>query len=598
MGQIRAQQGGRVRDALTSRSWLLVGACLGLALVELQLTNPLTWDEIEFFRATRWVAEGRVPYRDYWEHHTPLQWVLFAPFAKVFGSGAGVQAVLAMRWSQLLVWVATFVLLVRLTRRATTLPAWPLPLALGLVLTTPSFLTTAEQYRVDALGNLLLIAAITLVVSRQWMAFGAVMSLAVLANMRLAPLAVLIACGAIARRGEWLSRLTRIAAGVAAIAVGFLLLLFATGSWPAFLDSVLVYNRTSNALAAPRAANMFVTVVLAPFRNGELSGIVLWVLASAGAFITLRRLRQRGVLQMIALLWLSAVALVALTAVQYDYHMQSAWLLMVPLASAALAAVAQRIPRVAIIAAAVVVIALSLSGVRIAFGPRGAELAYQDRVMTEVDRRVPRDGRVWDGTGYALRREPAYRYWFLPAGVRFMAEAGLIERYDIVQRPPDAIVHNYRTHNWMISFRDVGRFAVAHYVPLYRNLWIPGFSGVVPAAGATRSWRVVRSGSYDVWVSTMLAKHPWFASPLRTTLIEGPDAPAMQIPLDRLHRDAESRVQWLIDGVPVSAGVRTLDLRKGSTLEMRAAAGPAAGVFVVPSGTRTLFIAPPEKFVF
>ena len=35
--------------------------------------EPLAWDEIEFFRATRWIAEGRLPFRDYWEHHLPLQ---------------------------------------------------------------------------------------------------------------------------------------------------------------------------------------------------------------------------------------------------------------------------------------------------------------------------------------------------------------------------------------------------------------------------------------------------------------------------------------------------------------------------------------------
>src|SRR5436305_15332505 len=49
-------------------------------LLQLQGLHPLVWDEIEFFRATDWVRRGLVPYRDFWEHHTPLQWFLFAPF--------------------------------------------------------------------------------------------------------------------------------------------------------------------------------------------------------------------------------------------------------------------------------------------------------------------------------------------------------------------------------------------------------------------------------------------------------------------------------------------------------------------------------------
>ena len=46
-----------------------------IRLVPLQWLHPINWDELEFFRATKWIAEGRVPYRDFWEHHTPLAWL-------------------------------------------------------------------------------------------------------------------------------------------------------------------------------------------------------------------------------------------------------------------------------------------------------------------------------------------------------------------------------------------------------------------------------------------------------------------------------------------------------------------------------------------
>src|SRR5687768_7795896 len=94
------------------RPWLLlfIPAVL-FAAVELQWGHPIEWDEIEFYRATRWIAEGRVPFRDFWEHHVPLQWFLFAPAAAIFGEGPGVASILAMRWVQLPLWIVALALL-------------------------------------------------------------------------------------------------------------------------------------------------------------------------------------------------------------------------------------------------------------------------------------------------------------------------------------------------------------------------------------------------------------------------------------------------------------------------------------------------------
>ena len=57
-----------------------------------------------------------------------------------------------------------------------------------------SFVRSAIEYRVDVLGNLGFIAALVVArCARRWIAFGALMSLAVLANMRLAPLVIFTA---------------------------------------------------------------------------------------------------------------------------------------------------------------------------------------------------------------------------------------------------------------------------------------------------------------------------------------------------------------------------------------------------------------------
>src|SRR5438477_11353564 len=118
-------------------------------LFQLQGLHPLVWDEIEFFRATDWVRRGLVPYRDFWEHHTPLQWFLFAPVAAMTHS-PGVSAVLLMRWAQVPVWIVTFVLFDRWMRDA-GVSAIARASAILLILCSSLFMLAAVEYRVDAL---------------------------------------------------------------------------------------------------------------------------------------------------------------------------------------------------------------------------------------------------------------------------------------------------------------------------------------------------------------------------------------------------------------------------------------------------------------
>ena len=72
------------------KAWgaLFVLAVLWIAAM-LHRGQPLGWDEVEFFRATKWTGEGQVPFRDFWEHHTPLQWLVFAPVARLLRERAG-----------------------------------------------------------------------------------------------------------------------------------------------------------------------------------------------------------------------------------------------------------------------------------------------------------------------------------------------------------------------------------------------------------------------------------------------------------------------------------------------------------------------------
>ena len=181
--------------------------------------QPLGWDELEFFRATKWIGDGQVVFRDFWEHHTPLQWLVFAPVARLFASGPGAASIVAMRWAQFALWIAILFLAMRLTRG----PArwW----ALVLLLCAPLFVKSAVEYRVDVLGNLGFIGALVAAMRKRWIAFGALMSVAVLANMRLAPLVIFTAIVMLAwndDRWRFNPRALRMLLGVVAAAIPFI----------------------------------------------------------------------------------------------------------------------------------------------------------------------------------------------------------------------------------------------------------------------------------------------------------------------------------------------------------------------------------------
>jgi hypothetical protein len=548
---------------------------------------PLAVDEVEFFRATKWVSEGRVPFRDFWEHHTPLQWFVFAPVTRLFAHGPGVASIVTMRWAQAVLWIAIFVLLFRLACRA-GVNLWP---ALVLLLVSSTFVRKAVEYRVDVTGHLGFIAALALVAAggsvARWIGFGALMSAAVLANMRLAPLVVITALLALFRRDErWRFNAPALwmTAGVAAVAGTFVAWLTLTGAWAPFRGGMFGYNAISTDLLD---VHTFFDALLVPLWTLDAAGIAFWLAALGGVFMALR---ERGPLHFLALVALVSIAAVAIMDVQYDYHFQTSWLLLLPLAALTTA----RWPRLfALIAAA----ALAIFVIQLlpAFG---VEMQYQDDVMTTVDR-VTRPGeRVFDGTGFALRREPAYRYWFLTTGVRMMSVQGLFEPYTIAKDPPAAVIADYRLRVYLEELPDTARYVTTHYVPLYRNLWIPGLTALAGPRPTRVAWIAPRAGRYTVHASPALATHPWLTKPLAYAATTGPVAPRYAIPLRRLPPLPPDALQWRVDGVAQTRGARTLVLRKGARVELLASPGVAAGILLVPEGTDVLALAPAEPFVF
>ncbi|MDP9194198.1 MAG: hypothetical protein M3P06_21085 [Acidobacteriota bacterium] len=576
---------------------LLSVPAFALVLLDLQWGQKLSIDEFEFFRASRWIAEGRVPYRDFWEHHLPLQWVLFAPVAALVES-PGAEAILAMRWAQLPLWIAVMAGLMAIMKRA-GMDLTQRAIAVLLLVTSTAFVRPALEFRVDTAGNLGYIGALALVLIRPssrpaWISFGAIMSAAVLANMRLAPLVVATAAllmFADARERHWRFRAVTLwmIVGVAAVAVVFAIYVVASGAVNGFVDGMRANIFFEQATAD--AEGTLSSILLAPVTRFDPAGIALLLAGLAGVLIALREIRRPGPEQVIALLAILSLAAVVRLSIHYPYHLQTTQLLLAITAASILRPAAYRL---ALLMVGLFILASAAMRIEPAFGKA---LAYQDVIMREVDRRTGASEQVFDGVGVALHRQPAYRYWFLPAAVRLLALRGLVEPYDAPQMaaaPPAAVVHSYRVHRWLQMFPSLASYTTHHYIPLYRDLWIPAPNALLEPGGRAR-WLVPRNGRYRLMSSQLMAKHPWFRDPLRYAETTK-DAAVFEVPLAQLPPGDAAPAELFVNGSPASSAV--VLLRRGDRVEVRSMARVPVAVFLLPEDVTRLFMSPVDEVVW
>src|SRR5436190_18382095 len=166
----------------------LIALAAAARAISLTFLRPLNWDEIEFFRASDWIRRGLVPYRDFFEHHTPLQWFLFAPLTALIHS-PGAVAIIAMRWAQVPLWIATFWLMSIWMRRA-GISTFARLSAIVLPLCSSMFMLAAIEFRVDALACTLLALALVLEQRESMASAGVALVLSGFANVRLGPMLV------------------------------------------------------------------------------------------------------------------------------------------------------------------------------------------------------------------------------------------------------------------------------------------------------------------------------------------------------------------------------------------------------------------------
>lgn len=581
----------------------------GARLLQLQGLHPLVWDEIEFFRATDWVRRGLVPYRDFWEHHTPLQWFLFAPVTALTHS-TGASAILMMRWAQLPLWIVAFILLRVWMRRSgsSDFAAWT---AIALVLCSSLFMLPAVEYRVDVLGCVLYLAALTLLQrmddGRRFAFFGgALLCVAGFANLRLGPLAVLtllLARVVRTRAHAWggNKRANWCFAGASAALMPALAYFAATHSarmaWQRLWSDNLLADRFAEApvdwmfvyrFAVAFGVRLIGTVLSFQFAAIDPGGIAIVIIGGIGVLLALKRgFRAPGDDFFLAFLQVANLLFIAAMKFVFNYHLEIAILLMAPLVAFEIDRfVTSDRRRRALFALVIVAAAVNIAAA--VFRGKENDTVYQDFVMREVDRRTPVGSRVWDSAGWALHRDPAYRYWFLRANVFVMEAHGHFETYGVpalLRDPPAAVIADYDARRWMATHRPLGELIVTHYLPLWRDIWLPGMSARLTPAAPAAQWIVLADGTYDVYASTRLASHPWYRQPLDFERPVWRDA-APPSPADR-----DARIAWFVEGAPIPSPA-TLTLRRGQHVGAISRDPLPAGIMLIGSRNELAFCQP------
>ena len=572
-------------------------------LVTLQWLHPLNWDELEFYRAARWIAEGRVPFRDFWEHHTPLAWFLYAPFT-LLSDSPGVDVIILMRWVQVPVWIAVFWLAYVWMRNAgvSRFGRWA---AIAIACSSSFLMNPAVEFRLDPLACAFFMGALVLWqrgTSRAMFGAGVLFGLAGLTNMRLIPLIVLSALFLSiidAREQTWKGNRRAIwifAGGIVSVAA-MILYFLATSSLSQFVRSAGVENYIGDKYAQMviggfphRLLALFGVRVLGSDRLFEpagidAGGIAIFLLGVAGLVLALRRWRKPDDLVVMAILQVCSLVIIAAMNFVYVYHFEIVIIMMLPL----IAAVIERIPRRGIVFA-ILFIAWGVNFFASIFRGKEHDKAYQDLVMRELHARTKPGETVFAGMPWALRREPAYRFWFLPDMVRILVFRGEAQPYyvdDLVNKPPAAVVMDHSVFVWVTYVqRRLAPVIVHNYMPLWSNVWIPAMN-VRLRPNQKFTWVVPRDGDYRLFASNQLGKHLWFRDPFYVAA-EFTNPNAVRRTLVLKDPVTSAGLHWFIDGKPADVD-RVVRLRKGQQIAAGYTGTEPIGIILLPGSDTVLF---------
>jgi MFS family permease len=500
-----------MRLAMRRLAPVVLAAVVALAVVVrigIVMNRSIDPDESQHLHVAWLVAQGQVPYRDFWEHHMPLFHYGVAPLTvwladrpEVYFAARGLMAVMAA--------IAVGVTW-RLARRLSADGAiW----AAVVLLFLPQFAETSTETRPDVpalaahLASLLALVRWRegqgpkwLWVAGAWQGVALALSLKALYGLvgvalvvgALPPTGPVMAAGAVASLG-------RLAGGVAGILVPLLAGLFTAGGWQTvaalFRDVVLGsagfvdYAKSWPAYGSEVGAFLVAALGL---------GLVLRV--RGGAIL---RHPVHGTLLVPAVTLALILFLPRIPAVY-----QHAWLPLLPtmavyagLALATLGEWARRsrarwpaLLAAAAIAAAVVV-------------PAGASAVFASRNQNAEDLALMREQlrlacpgeAVLDGTALFVFRPAAYRHGALIRGVREWVAQGLLSEVAIaadMRRARAPVAHADRRVRGMIG--AVAEFLRRHYVPGPSELLILGAEVAASTDGGRSIAELLRAGPYLV----------------------------------------------------------------------------------------------------
>src|SRR5207248_2829247 len=148
--------------------------------------------------------------------------------------------------------------------------------------------------------------------------------------------------------------------------------------------------------------------------------------------------------------------------------------------------------------------------------------------------------------------------------------------------PPAAIVADLQALVWLRDHPRLKAFILAHYLPRWRELWLPGLSARLTPEARGAAWLVPADGRYRIFAAPLLAEHPWFrgGGQVDVTL---PAAPQV----------IGAMLRWSVNGRAVEASSGFLQLRRNDRLLVVAAMSQPIGIFVIPGDARRLFQHPP-----
>ncbi|HRY44920.1 MAG TPA: hypothetical protein P5164_13335 [Thermoanaerobaculia bacterium] len=584
----------------------------------LLLAAPFNPDEVEYFRASRWVGEGLVPFRDFWEHHLPLHFVLLAPVAGLARSAA-VESLLLLRGAQLPLLIATVLVAARLLSRAGVSRAASL---LGLSCFFLAVHRSVVEIRIDVTMNLFLLAGL-LALTREDDGGGArpaplvfggmLLGLACLASQRAMP-AVLVALAASAASDaasanavSW-RRIARrplaAAAGLAVTALVTLGLASISSALPELFEQCFRLNVLYEKLPSGTVSGPSAVYWLARFLHRP-GAVTLIVLGAAGALLGMRQARTRRLSTVVAILAAAQVILLFSIRSPFPYQFQTLFWLLAILAAVtvdALMRIGRRSAVVVASAAALLALVGMTAAVRAVRWPVLAEtLAHQDHVLRSIDRLTRPGSVVLEGCGFAVNRRPALETWFLPSLARDLMAAGILESptvKELESRRVALVVADSRLLSTAMTTKALGAFVARNFFPLERFVWVPSPNARLQP-GERTEWTILAGGAYRVVEVPHRLLHPWFESPWSFPFQRAKDGSAFRLDVSKLRPPDSAEVRLLLDGVPLDSGPDgRVVLEAGARLVAENTSGLLRAVLVAPAGHRVFLDAPyPSTYI-